>query len=75
MKVFQTDFEFIKNDIEKFRAQDMKQDCFDYMHPWAYDLKYVDFKYIMNNDLTSEICKALDDCQEAQIFWLTFFKC
>jgi hypothetical protein len=29
------------------------------LHPWAYDLDQVDFKYIMNNDLTKKICNHL----------------
>ena len=43
------------------------------MHPWAYDLDKVDFKYIMNNDLTQKVCNELRT-QNAQVFWLTFFK-
>lgn len=43
------------------------------LHPWAYDLDKVDFKYIMNNDLTDRICAMLQT-QSAQVFWLTFFK-
>ena len=43
------------------------------MHPWAYDLDKVDFKYIMNNDLTAKVCSVLKT-QSAQVFWLTFFK-
>ena len=37
----------------------MNPDCFEVVHPWAYDLKFVDFKYIMNNDLASDINEAL----------------
>ena len=43
------------------------------LHPWAYDLDKVDFKYIMNNDLTAKICASLPT-QSAQVFWLSFFK-
>jgi len=43
------------------------------LHPWAYDLDKVDFKYIMNNDLTEKICTNLR-VQNAQVFWLSFFK-
>ena len=42
------------------------------LHPWAYDLDKVDFKYIMNNDISGKICSSLQT-QNAQVFWLTFF--
>ena len=51
----------------------MKANCFSVLHPWAYDLDTVDFKYIVNRDLVDEICKALQT-REARVFWLTFFK-
>jgi len=44
------------------------------LHPWAYDLDQVDFKYIINNDLTAKVCAHLRT-QHAQVFWLTHFKC
>jgi hypothetical protein len=44
------------------------------LHPWAYDLDLVDFKYIINNDITLKVVKALKS-QEAQVFWLSNFKC
>ena len=44
------------------------------LHPWAYDLDLVDFKYIINNDITFKIVKALKS-QDAQSFWLSNFKC
>lgn len=53
---YETDFEFVKADIEQYRAQRIKHECFSVLHPWAYDLDKVDFKYIMNNDLTSKVC-------------------
>lgn len=31
-------------------------------------------KYIVNNDLTNEISTNLSASQDAQIFWLSFFK-
>lgn len=43
------------------------------LHPWAYDLDNVDFKYILNNDLCDKICRQLTT-QSSQVFWLTFFK-
>jgi hypothetical protein len=57
----------------KYRAQGINHQCFSVLHPWAYDLDKVDFKYIMNNDLTGKICEHLK-VQNAQVFWLTFFK-
>lgn len=47
---FQTSFPFVKNEIEKFRDQNMNHTCFTVLHPWAYDLDVVDFKYIINKD-------------------------
>lgn len=44
------------------------------LHPWAYDLDQVDFKYIVNNDLTARICHALP-YESARAFWLSYFKC
>lgn len=70
---YETDFEFIKEDIEQYREQRIKYECFSVLHPWAYDLDKVDFKYIMNNDLTGKICENLQT-QNSQVFWLTFFK-
>ena len=43
------------------------------LHPWAYDLDKVDFKYIMNNNLTQKVCSALQT-RGPQVFWLSFFK-
>ena len=43
------------------------------LHPWAYDLDQVDFKYVINKDQTKSICRALKS-QEARIFWLSYFK-
>jgi hypothetical protein len=75
IKTYQTDFAFIKEDIERFRQQNMAHECFQVLHPWAYELDSVDFKYIVNNDLSSEICeKLIADTMDAQVFWLTFFK-
>jgi len=56
---YETEFTFIKEDIEKYRSQRIKHECFSVLHPWAYDLDQVDFKYIMNNDLTKKICYHL----------------
>lgn len=51
----------------------MKYECFQVLHPWAYDLDQVDFKYVINKDQTHNICKALKSPQ-ARVFWLSFFK-
>lgn len=56
---FQSNFEFVKADVERYRAQQMKYECFQVLHPWAYDLDQVDFKYVINKDQTSSICKVL----------------
>jgi hypothetical protein len=59
MHVYECDFEFIREDIARFRDQRIKYECFQVLHPWAYDLDNVDFKYILNNDLTSKVCTNL----------------
>ena len=51
----------------------MKPSCFSVLHPWAYDLDSVDFKYIVNRDLVHTICTKLKS-KPAQVFWLSFFK-
>ena len=51
----------------------MNHECFQVLHPWAYELDSVDFKYIVNNNLTADITKKLEDT-DAIVFWLTFFK-
>jgi len=73
VNTYETNFEFLKEDIQQYRAQRIKHECFSVLHPWAYDLDKVDFKYIMNNDLTGKVCTLLRT-QNAQVFWLTFFK-
>ena len=73
ISTYETEFDFIRNDIVKYRTQRIKHECFSVLHPWAYDLDKVDFKYIVNNDLTSKVCSALGT-QNAQVFWLSFFK-
>lgn len=70
---YETTFEFLEEDITRYRNQGIKHECFAVLHPWAYDLNKVDFKYIMNNDLTEKVCAALKT-QNSQIFWLSFFK-
>jgi len=42
-KVYQTDFEFIAEDIQKFREQGISDICFSVLHPWEYDLDSIDF--------------------------------
>lgn len=74
IKTYQTSFQHLKYDIERYREQRIKHECFQVLHPWAYDLDAVDMKYIVNNNLESEICKALDRSVDAQVFWLSFFK-
>jgi hypothetical protein len=74
IKTYQTDFEFIKEDIHRFRQQNMNHECFQVLHPWAYELDSVDFKYIVNNNLVSEICEKLSGSLDAQVYWLSFFK-
>jgi len=74
IKTYQTDFAFIQEDIERFREQKMNHECFQVLHPWAYELDSVDFKYIVNNNLTTDICNALESNVDAQVFWLSFFK-
>ena len=70
---YETRFEFLKEDIQQYRIQRIKHECFSVLHPWAYDLDKVDFKYIMNNDLTGKVCQYLRT-QNTQVFWLSFFK-
>jgi hypothetical protein len=71
---FQTTFAFVRQDIETFRSQNMKYECFTVLHPWAYDLDAVDFKYVVNKDQVQTICTALSSSIDAKAFWLTFFK-
>ena len=52
----------------------MNHECFQVLHPWAYELDSVDFKYIVNNSLAGEIQGALSDNVDSQVFWLSFFK-
>ena len=73
IQTYEADFEFLKQDIQQYRNQYINHQCFSVLHPWAYDLDKVDFKYIMNNNLTSKVLKCLPD-RNAQVFWLSFFK-
>jgi hypothetical protein len=52
----------------------MNHECFQVLHPWAYELDSVDFKYIINNDLAKDIVKSLEQSVDSQVFWLSFFK-
>ena len=70
---YETDFEFIKADIEQFRGQKIRPECLSTVHPWNYRLDAIDMKYIMNNDLTPQICEDLRS-RNAQVFWLSNFK-
>lgn len=74
ISTYETDFAFIKEDIEKYRAQRIKHECFSVLHPWAYDLDQVDFKYIINNNINEKIMQNLSTL-EARVFWLSNFKC
>lgn len=51
----------------------MKQECFTVLHPWAYDLDTVDFKYVISKDQVNQICKHAKS-HITKVFWLTFFK-
>ena len=51
----------------------MKHDCFSVLHPWAYDLDSVDYKYIISKDQVNSIM-ALAPSKEVRVFWLSFFK-
>jgi len=51
IKTYQTSFEFLRSDIQRYRDQNLKHECFQTLHPWAYDLDGVDLKYIVNNYL------------------------
>lgn len=51
----------------------MKYECFQVLHPWAYDLDQVDFKYVINKDQTQAICRFLKS-HESRVFWLSYFK-
>lgn len=59
IKTYQTTFEFLKEDIERYREQNIPERCFSVLHPWTYDLEKVDMKYIVTNKLEGKICSAL----------------
>ena len=44
------------------------------MHPWAYELDSVDLKYVLNNDVRTQVQHHLQASKDAQVFWLSFFK-
>lgn len=44
------------------------------LHPWAYELDLVDFKYVVNNDLKSKIMKHFNSNELSVVFWFSFFK-
>ena len=72
MKTYQTDFDFIKEDIERYRSANMGHQCFQILHPWAYELDAVDLKYVLNNDMSDELCQHGD--KNVQVLWASFFK-
>ena len=51
IKTYQTTFEFLRDDIQRYRDQNIPHSCFQVLHPWAYDLDSVDMKYIVNTNL------------------------
>lgn len=51
----------------------MKPQNFSVIHPWAYDLDAVDFRYVLNNELSTEISNCFQS-HEGKIFWLSYFK-
>ena len=44
------------------------------LHPWAYDLDSVDFKYIISKDQINSIIKATPNDHLFRLVWLSFFK-
>ena len=71
---YQTTFDFLRADIESYRRQGIRHQCFQVLHPWAYSLDTVDMTYIVNTDFVSPICQLLEQSFDAQVFWLSFFK-
>ena len=65
IKTYQTTFEFLRYDIERYREQNIKYQCFQVLHPWAYDLDQVDMKYIVNPNLEAQICQELSESRNA----------
>lgn len=65
IKTYQTTFDFLKGDIQRYRDQKIKHQCFQVLHPWAYDLNTVDMKYIVNTSLEGQICKLLGSSVDA----------
>jgi len=53
IKTFSTDFEFIRDEIQRFRAQNLGPEALSVLHPWTYDLDQVDFKHLLSNNLKS----------------------
>ena len=43
LDTYETEYEFLKADIESYRDQDINNKCFSVLHPWVYDLDTVDF--------------------------------
>jgi hypothetical protein len=74
ISTYETDFDFIQEDIAKYRFQRIKYECFSVLHPWAYDLEQVDFKYILNNNINDKVISSLSTLS-ARVFWLSHFKC
>lgn len=74
ISTYETEFAFIKEDIDKYRTQRIKYECFSVLHPWAYDLDQVDFKYIINNNISEKVMENFSSLQ-ARVFWLSNFKC
>ena len=51
----------------------MTPDVFDKTNEWKYNIDDFDLKFIVNYPLTDKIIDKLIS-QDAQIFWLSFFK-
>lgn len=74
MVTYQASFELVRADIESYRKQGIKPQCFQVLHPWSYDLDSVDMTYIVNTDAIGVITECLKDSIDAQVFWITYFK-
>ena len=60
MKVFQTGFEFLNDDIERFREQQIPPDCFSMLHTWDYNLDSIDLALMQKFDMANSICEDLE---------------
>jgi hypothetical protein len=51
IKTYQTTFEFLRDDIQRYRDQNLPLKCFEVLHPWTYDIDSVDMMLIVNTNL------------------------